>query len=281
MARRADDRADHRRRRCRGRRGRRDGRPAAPGAGQAWRGAGQRWLRSRHGLAATASSGTQADRGDARRGNGLELRQSGCHRGWDPGRREGRRCHVTARRGLVVPRHLLAGRAPAVHAQRTDDAGAVRGQRRRCTLHQRSGALHGFRPRHDRRSALGGDPHPVLADHRHPVISPVCGGRTSPDPQGAVRAGADGTHGAPGLAGFRCGQAGFQLGGTRGGDRSAGRPVARDRRAIQRTGPPGPRRRLQPRGQRLRQLLRRPDPAEPESAPAGGSALLRLPDHPR
>ena len=54
-----------------------------------------------------------------------------------------------------------------------------------------------------------------------------------------------------------------------------------DRRALQRTGAQGSRRRLQPRRQRLRQLLRRPDPAQPQPVSAGQAALLRVPDHPR
>ncbi len=42
-----------------------------------------------------------------------------------------RRRHRSPRRGVVVPpRHVLAGRTPAVHAQRANDASAVRRQRR-------------------------------------------------------------------------------------------------------------------------------------------------------
>ena len=58
---------------------------------------------------------------------------------------EGRRIDRPSRRGVVHPRHVLARRPPAVHAQRTDDARAVRCQRRRRALHQRGGALYGFR----------------------------------------------------------------------------------------------------------------------------------------
>ena len=71
---------------------------------------------------------------------------------------------------------------------------------------------------------------------------------------------------------------------------AAGRNSRADRRSrcqlrngkpVQRAGAQGPRRRLQPWRQRLRQLLRRPDAAQPEPAPAGQAAVLRVSDHPR
>ena len=43
----------------------------------------------------------------------------------------------------------------------------------------------------------------------------------------------------------------------------------------------GPRRRFQPRRQRLRQLLRRSDPAQPQPVSAGRPAVLRVPHRPR
>ena len=78
------------------------------------------WLRPRHGL---------ASRTPARTDGGLEFRQSGRHGRRHSGRREGRRIHRSARRGVVVPRDVLARRQAAVHAQRADDAVAVRRQR--------------------------------------------------------------------------------------------------------------------------------------------------------
>ena len=75
----------------------------------------------------------------------LELRQPARHGRRHPGRREGRRRHRTARRGLVVSGDVLAGRPAAVHAQRADDALAVRGQRRGQAVHQRGRAVHGLR----------------------------------------------------------------------------------------------------------------------------------------
>ena len=57
--------------------------------------------------------------------------------------------------------------------------------------------------------------------------------------------------------------------------------LAADRGTLQRTGAQRPRRRLQPRRFRLRQLLRRPDAAQPQPSPAGTAAVLRIPDHPR
>lgn len=55
-----------------------------------------------------------------------------------------------------------------------------------------------------------------------------------------------------------------------------GLPAARDRAAVQRDGRQGPRRRLPPRRQRLRPLLRRPEgDAQPEPGGAAQAALLR------
>ena len=145
-------------------------------------------------------TGFRQPRGDGRRDPGGEKVGAGT----DP------------RRGVVVPRHVLAGWPAAVHAQRADDAVAVRGQRRRCPIRQRGRAAHGFRARDDRRSAHGRDAHPVLADHRHAVLPPLRRRRTPADPEDPVRTGADGREAAQGLAGVR-----HRLGRPTAGRRSA------------------------------------------------------------
>ena len=78
-------------------------------------------------------------------------------------------------------------------------------------VHQRGGALHGLRARDDRGPALRRHPHPVLADHRHPVVPPICRRRAPADPEGSVRARTHRLEGAQGVAGFRCRQGGQQL----------------------------------------------------------------------
>ncbi len=193
----------------------RDGRAAA-GSGPARCRAGQRRLRPRHAVAPRASARTRAR---------LELRQSRGDGRRHPGGGEGRRRDRAARRSLVVPGDVLARRSAAVHAQRTDDALAVRRQRRRQAVHQRGRALHGLRARDDRRAALRASPTSragsitdIRSFHRY-----VVGGHL-PIPKVPVRAGADRTQGAAGVAGFRRGQAGRQLGGTGRADRRSRRP---------------------------------------------------------
>ena len=115
---------DHRRRRRGDRRGGRTRRPHAAHRRAPRRHPGQRRLRPRHGVAQGAP---------ARAREGLELRQSRRHGRRHPRGGEGRRLHRPARRGVVVPGDLLAGRPAAVHAQRADDAVAVRRQRRRAS----------------------------------------------------------------------------------------------------------------------------------------------------
>ncbi len=77
-------------------------------------------LRSRHGVAPGAPTRTR---------EGLELRQPRCDGGRNPRGGEGWCIDRTARRGVVVPRDVLARRSTSVHAQRADDALAVRRQR--------------------------------------------------------------------------------------------------------------------------------------------------------
>ena len=179
----------------------RDGQPATHRRTRRRDPCGRR-IRPRHGVAQAASSGPR---------EGLELRQSRSHGRRHPRGREGRRLDRPARRGVVVPRHVLARRPPAVHAQRTDDAVPVRRQRRRQAVHQRSGALHGLRARDDRGPELRRHAHPVLAHHRYPLVPSVRGRRTPADTEGAVRAGAHRLEGAEGVAGLRCRGGGEQL----------------------------------------------------------------------
>ena len=93
-----------------------------------------------------------------------------------------------------------------------------------------------------------------------------------PDPEGAVRAGADRPQGASGR--------GWTPEWSRRATASKSsppkigvprRPAAPDRGALQRARAHRARRRLQPRRQRLRQLLRRPDAAQPQPASARAS----------
>ena len=78
----------------------------------------------------------------------------------------------------------------------------------RQAVHQRGRALHGLRPRHDRRPAHRRHPHPVLARHRHPVVPPLRGRRAPAHPEDPVRAGSDRLEGAQGVAGLRDRQGG-------------------------------------------------------------------------
>ena len=131
-----------------------------------------------------------------------------------------------------------------------------------------------FAPRDDRRPALRRHPHPVLARHRHPLVPPLRRRRPPADPEDAVRAGAHRPEGAA--------RRGWSPESSRRRD-SFEELAGQDRRAtgaatcaqtaerFNELARNGPRRRLQPRRQRLRQLLRRPDAAQPQPASAGRS----------
>ena len=118
-------------------------------------------------------------------------------------------------RGMVVPRHVLARRPAAVHAQRADDAITVRRQRSGQAVHQRGGALHGLRARHDRGAAHRRVARSVLARHRHPLVPPLRRRWPSAHPEDPVRTRADGLEGAAGVAGLGNRQGRQQLRGAR------------------------------------------------------------------
>ena len=89
-------------------------------------------------------------------------------------------------------------------------------------LHQRGGAVHGLRARDDRGAELRRHPHPVLADHRHPVVPPLRRRRTPADARRfRSRPVPTGRKVPEGVAGVRRRQAGEQLRGTRRQDRRA------------------------------------------------------------
>ncbi len=98
----------------------------------------------------------------------------------------------------------------------------------------------------------------------------VVGGHL-PIPKVPFAPGADRMEGSQGVVGVRSRRGGEQLRGVGHQDRRTACAAARDRRTLQRTGAQGPRRRLQPWRFRLRQLLRRPDAAQPQPVSAARS----------
>ena len=234
---------------------------------------GHRWLRPRPGLAQGASARPQEA--------GLELRQSRVDGRRHPRGREARRGHRAARRGLVVSRHSMARRPTAIHAQRTHDALAVHRQRRRQTLHQRGRALHGLRARDDRGSEVGGDPYPVLADHRHRSFNRYVVGGHLPIPK---------IPGAPVPTGRKVPEAWLDSGVVKAASNW-------DELAVKIGVPPA---QLRDTAERFNELARKghdddfnrgdsvydnyygdPTLPNPNLYPARGPAVLRVPDHPR
>ena len=82
--------------------------------------------------------------------------------------------------------------------------------------------VHGLRSRDDRRPAIGRHPHPVLADHRPPVVPALRGRRSPADTEDPVRPGPHRPENPQSVAGIRRGQGGRNLGRTRRQDRRTG-----------------------------------------------------------
>jgi hypothetical protein len=100
---------------------------------------------------------------------------------------------------------------PDGRMQRAHDAVAVHRQRRRKTVHQRGGALHGLRSCDDRGPEIGRHPHSLLAHHRPSVVLEIRSRGTSADTEDPLRPGAHRAQDPESMAGVRRGQGGEYL----------------------------------------------------------------------